>query len=90
MEWWELSEQQSPAERAEAIERARIIAWAIATLDHRQRQLLVLRYVHDLPFAAIGARLAVSGPAAFKLHARVLRILAARLEERNIHGMDQI
>lgn len=90
MEWWEAPEYESPEERAAVRERARLIAWAIASLSSKQRKLLVLRYVHDLSFVAIGAQFEVSGAAAFKMHARVLRILATRLQERRIHGMEEI
>lgn len=81
---------ETPFDRAAAIERARIVAWAIASLSDRQRLLLVLRYVHDEPFSAIGAALDVSAVAAFHMHARTLARLSAALQSRGIDGLDEI
>lgn len=81
---------ETPFDRAAALERARIVAWAIASLSPRQRVVIVLRYRYELPFAEIGSALDISAPAAHHLHARAISRIAEQLESRGIHGMDAI
>jgi RNA polymerase sigma factor (sigma-70 family) len=81
---------ETPFDRAAALERARIVASAIAALSDRQRLLIVLRYRYDLSFSAIGTRLEISAPAAHHLHARAIARIAEHLADRSIHGMDAI
>jgi RNA polymerase sigma-70 factor, ECF subfamily len=73
--------QPGPEAAAIANEESRRVHDALAGLTAEQRDALALRYAADLPFAAVGATLGKSEPAAKMLVQRGLQTLRRHLQE---------
>jgi RNA polymerase sigma-70 factor (ECF subfamily) len=74
--------EDSPSWRARRREMSVVVADALAALDPDDREVLILRSLHELGWAEVGRRMKRSGDAARVLWARALRRLGAVLEER--------
>ena len=73
--------QSTPSERAANAEQAARLAAALARLPDDYRDVLLLRYVEGLPFAAVAARMGRSVDSVEKLWVRALEKLRLALPE---------
>lgn len=68
----------------ENLQRRNELTEAVASLQHEQREVVVLRHVHGLAPAEIASRLGKSEGAVHGLHHRGRRAVQARLRERGM------
>lgn len=73
--------EPSPGERLELADEHRAVIAALATLPHRQREVLVLRYYDGMPVAEVAAVLGITEGTVKSSTARGLDRLRALLRE---------
>ena len=76
----------TPGEAVEARERAALLAQAIESLKDDDREVLLLRYVEELPHAEIACLLGISHDAARQRYGRALNELSEKVAALGVTG----
>jgi RNA polymerase sigma-70 factor, ECF subfamily len=83
---WLAAEQSSPSQRAQRKDRAVLLAEALAALPGSQREVVMLRHLHNWPLSRIADHLGRTPPSVVGLLQRGLKALRETLRERRDNG----